>query len=1422
VRFDQFDIDHIIPWHLSNDAEQWRRVLAELSLDEPFDVDGDLNLLPTCRRHNQSKGDSRLPDGQLILLLLKAREKAPRVARLRAEVFSERQRSRLLSKFAKAAHEPNFRSGLLESIGMESVPDPRPSISQWPEGSNAERVTRIFGEASANLLGWPQVTDGEWFDRPELDQLISAVHSRDGNVVALLGPPGVGKSALLARLGSNLISRGMVLLGIKADLLPRSISSMRGLEPEWTLDEPLSIVLGRLATKTEVAILIDQLDALGPLMDSHPERLAAMISLINSARNIPGVTLVVSCRSFDADYDLRLKALFQPAKKVEMIDPPWPVVRPVLARHGHNPDAWPETVRTMLSRPYNLKLFLSKIKPSAGIPAFTSLHAMLEVVLEQLQQSCGPQAENALEVIAERMAVEENLWVPYAPLRRQFPNEIPQLLSNELVRRDASGMQLGLAHQTLFEFLRGRAFALGQSSLHDEIRKKQDGLSIRPVLWSALAYARASDPGTYQRELKRVFEDVVVRLHVKLLLVDFLGTVLDPQPHEAERLRLLIPDSRIRPHVMKAIENKTAWFSMLRDSIARCSDLGYVAAWHASWVLGPALRFDEGFVLSALETSWMLHAELDSATFNVFRECREWTDRMARIMERVVARTAIWPSSICNYAAVMNSTRSDLAIRLIRVKLDFDLTQAKTSIGPIVAVDDDESIEAQMNRYSLESERLKPLTHLLAAPGDWYALEDIATTSPAELTEGLWTWVEDLSRSISKSKERSYASEDYEWHFGEKHSGSPLATSLWKAVALFAKADPARFLSWVKLASASETWAVHRLIRYGLGQIAAHHAKAVFEYLTEAFGRLAIGDSWSGPGRTADLLEAIKDGVSAEESEALAASINSWLPPQTAGADEQQRAAELKDWAKRRQWGLDSLPGEVSGPKGALPFEDEDDAALYPRSALSVEQMEGFASDDELLLALAAWPDDRNEGDDYRIGGSDHVAGQFGEFVKKHPERGLALIEQLQPGKQEKAAAAALDALESVANPDVAMLCDLIHRLLGGFHSDHFRNRSAWVLARLAQRGAGLGEQAIQDLLGLLSPVEAAVESDRTSSVIEVRPPKAESVLWAMRGHFIPDGNYPVLLGLTMGLLRNQHPAWERLVDIFADHLQKGESPAVWQAMLDHLRFLRGNDRPKAAEFIANVFVQYPSLFASSEGVRCVANIHSWLPEAFFHRAISELAQSAWPLASRAIGELWMLRAGLIPEDAIAQAKLTEAVTDLAAGQSSDLLIGWVTSASQTWMSPSLRAASTQILAAAAPKAAGEIAEAVANSFVRQDKEDLPGDACTDELLGTLCLNPSLMGLHPESLIDRLKELLQEGYSATMVGTICRLLIETANPSLREFDSKLYSSGLIDIAITLQRFPEARADGTWIFEELLAANAYKVEQTKVSLDGRML
>ena len=121
------------------------------------------------------------------------------------------------------------------------------------------------------------------------------------------------------------------------------------------------------------------------------------------------------------------------------------------------------------------------------------------------------------------------------------------------------------------------------------------------------------------------------------------------------------------------------------------------------------------------------------------------------------------------------------------------------------------------------------------------------------------------------------------------------------------------------------------------------------------------------------------------------------------------------------------------------------------------------------------------------------------------------------------------------------------------------------------------------------------------------------------------------------------------------------------------------------------------------------------------------------------------------------------------------------------------------------------------------ETEQLPGDSCTDDLLTAVCENPSLLILRIDSLIDRLKELLQKGYSAKVVGAVCRRVLENVGPRIGDIQTSFFGASreLIDISITLQRFAETREDATWLFEQLLAWNAYSVAETKAILDQRM-
>ena len=118
--------------------------------------------------------------------------------------------------------------------------------------SDIEAIDHAFGAVSEALLGWPQDTDGQWIERPELERLRELAMRDQPAVTALLGEPGGGKSAILARLGSQLSEDGAILLAIKADRVPRTVATLTELDAWIGCEIPAVEALRRLAAKRRV------------------------------------------------------------------------------------------------------------------------------------------------------------------------------------------------------------------------------------------------------------------------------------------------------------------------------------------------------------------------------------------------------------------------------------------------------------------------------------------------------------------------------------------------------------------------------------------------------------------------------------------------------------------------------------------------------------------------------------------------------------------------------------------------------------------------------------------------------------------------------------------------------------------------------------------------------------------------------------------------------------------------------------------------------------------------------------------------------------------------------------------------------------------------------------------------------------------
>jgi hypothetical protein len=100
--------------------------------------------------------------------------------------------------------------------------------------------------------------------------------------------------------------------------------------------------------------------------------------------------------------------------------------------------------------------------------------------------------------------------------------------------------------------------------------------------------------------------------------------------------------------------------------------------------------------------------------------------------------------------------------------------------------------------------------------------------------------------------------------------------------------------------------------------------------------------------------------------------------------------------------------------------------------------------------------------------------------------------------------------------------------------------------------------------------------------------------------------------------------------------------------------------------------------------------------------------------------------------------------------------------------------------------------------------DDFPADAHTEALLQAIAANPKVLsGSFVSDLIELLAELLP--HSRRNVLRVCQAIVGSRGDELTSISRELYLSGphLVNIAMTLQRFSDTRAEGLSLLEDLL-------------------
>ena len=281
---------------------------------------------------------------------------------LRSEVDDPETAVDLLTNMARRSQSglglppgPVTRDQIVEVLSARGVGLIRNAIAL-----DSAQVAGSFAAASADLVNWKTtLPNDDWLERPELQLLCERIANQSASLTLLLGEPGCGKSALLARLAREHAALGIHILAIKADYLSENVVDTPSLGEHLHLPaDPIECVV-LLAKKAKVLVLVDQLDALADLVVQHSTRLRAPMDLIRGLSGVQNVHIVASCRVFEHRHDTRLRNLDAETMVLDL--PSWDNVEETLKKYNIHAAGWNASIREDLRSPQTLNLFLQLI-----------------------------------------------------------------------------------------------------------------------------------------------------------------------------------------------------------------------------------------------------------------------------------------------------------------------------------------------------------------------------------------------------------------------------------------------------------------------------------------------------------------------------------------------------------------------------------------------------------------------------------------------------------------------------------------------------------------------------------------------------------------------------------------------------------------------------------------------------------------------------------------------------------------------------------------------------------------------------------------------------------------------------------------------------------------------------------------------------
>lgn len=1316
-----------------------------------------------------------------------------------------------------------------------------------------ERVEQraCLSAASGDLLAWPtSLPDGEKLPRPELSQLSSRIDGSVSSTTAILGSPGAGKSALLANLAKSYGEAGWPVLAIKADLLDPDVASEDDLRDRLGLEIAPSSLLRDLARFGPVLLVIDQLDALAGYLDMKTARLSLLLNLVRKLGDTDNVHIVISSRAFEFQHDVRLRSVN--AERLMLDLPPWSEVLAVLESHGVAAGGWPPDAKEVMRSPQSLNTYLQLSSHSRTEP-FMSYQLMLERLWSErvIEGPAGGNRDRLASDIADAMAEQESLWLASARFSDRAAG-IQGLIAAGILT--SMGASIGFSHQTLFEFTLARGFAKEAGRLPRFALERQQSLFLRPKLWAGLTYLRAADNDLYHRELDLIWK-AELRSHLRVLLIDFLGSQAAPTDREAMLMERAIAIDATRIRAFKAIAGSPGWFARLAHScIAEAMKCDEHLANAQIAILSQALLFAPEKVGELIRLHWLPDPSNDQRAWAAIQSLTSWNEAMLAIAVTIIARSEISILVIDHQAGSIAIDQPDVALALIAAKLEREL---RTTVAQVHAAEQSATRLRDPNPqddliHRLQHRIQQPLRDLIEGSNEWDSLAGIAERWPGRFLHAVFPW---FVRALTALKDFTGRDRfigfalalEADFRFeGENELELPqesVLAALRVAVECLQDSEPEVFRAWVAENEGIELNPVQRLIAHAITRSPQKFAGLGFDFVMGDERRYFLGAPLRSYSTTRRLVAAVSPYWTSQQLSAFEAKVRRFAPPtpaqKTAAKDKMQwrhmvRSTQLdllralpanrRSEAAQRQ----VVEGErrYGGAGRERIFSDTGEIG----SIIEADRMVK-ASDDDIVNAFVGLPDATGWDNprSFMAGGNVQLARAFATFAKEHVERAVRILAKLDSSNGVRAAAYTIDALSS--DRDAAVVFALTREVVGrGFDSEELRHTVAHALSRIARRKVKIDYDLLKILeVWVTDPIvdetsntgadelgDTAADGNATVRDDDKASPVNRSLRWGYGGNgSYPGGDLPVAEAVVLIRIMRDEPA--EAISFMARYLTREKRVRPWEVLARYFVRLDAVDAGTRAAFLDRVLTEVEGVVGSNVFAKVLSDAQQH-DHAVVDRHLDAWKKGGSRAAIQAYGEIVGLDALLHPAHLASHQRLQAILEDEEEG---DARAGVALSAAHVLAEsfdhrPAAAALLSRLLGSSAPGI-----WAGAFEFFRLSEVLLP-DASTIAFLRTLSANLEKAPPPDGSfVVDRLATLLP--HQAPMVGAIALGLVAKWQHELADVrtSTAIATSVLVDLAVTLHRLgPETREVGLTLFEQLMEIDAYEARQMLDEIDNR--